>query len=188
MLEANNSLTTSSITWTKYVKPPHLCSPNQRNAHVIIGLSNKEDANKIIQHGLYIEGKHTTIHKMVATPKRCLKWQYFRHYTSDCKATADTCALCTLNHCTNLCPTPDSPPKCANCTGESATRHRLADKDCPSLLSETHKLHQCNPKNKYKFFPTNDPNTWKLLSEPELAPPHTHSSTIPQHHIAQYPP
>ena len=48
ILEVNNSRTTGSITWTKYVKPPHLHSSNQRNTHIIIGLSNKEDANKII--------------------------------------------------------------------------------------------------------------------------------------------
>ena len=125
---------------------------------------------------------------MVATPRRCLKCQHFGHYTYDCKATADTCVLCTLNHHTNLCPTPNSPPKCTNCTGESATGHESADKDCPSLLSETQKLHQRNPKNKYEFFLTNDPNTWKLLSEPEPAPPHSHSSMIPQHPTAQYPP
>ena len=61
LLEVSNSLTSGSITWSKYVKPPHLRSANQRTAHVIIGFSSKEDANKTIRHGLYIEGKHAAI-------------------------------------------------------------------------------------------------------------------------------
>ena len=141
MLEANNSLTPDSITWMKYIKPLHPQTMKQQSAHVIIGLSNREDANKIILHGLYIEDKHTNFCKMTVTPRRCLKCQHFGHYASECKATTDMCVLCTLNHCTNLCPTPDSPPKCANCTGISAVGHGSADKDCPSFLSETHKLH-----------------------------------------------
>ena len=116
----------------------------------------------------------------MVTPRRCLKCQHFGHYASECKATTDTCALCTLNHCTNLCPTPDSPPKCANCTGVSAVRHGSADKDCPSFLSETCKLHRCNPKSKYKFFPTSDPSTWKLTSEPDPAP--VHAPSLPTYH------
>ena len=61
LLEVSNSLTSSSITWSKYVKPPHLRSANQRTAHIIIGFSSEEDANKTIQHGLYVEGKHAAI-------------------------------------------------------------------------------------------------------------------------------
>ena len=159
MLKANNSLSPSSITWTKYAKPPHFQPASQRATHIIISFSNKEVTNKTICNGLYIEGKHATNQKTITTPRRCLKCQHFGHYASECKAMTDTCALCTLNHHTNLCPTPDSPPKCANCMGESATKHGSADKDCPFLLSETHKLHQRNPKNKYKFFPMDDPST-----------------------------
>ena len=123
---------------------------------------------------------------MTATPRRCLKCQRFGHYASECKAMADMCALCTLNHRTNLCPTPDNPPKCANCTGDLATRHGTADKECPSLLSETHKLHHCHPKSKYKYFPTDNPNMWRLLSEPESAMSHTPNPTTPQHPPAQH--
>ena len=98
------------------------------------------------------------------------------------------CALCTLNHRTNLCPTPDNPPKCANCTGDLATRHGTADKECPSLLSETHKLHRCHPEIKYKYFPMDDPNTWRLLSESESAMSHAPNPTTPQHPPAQHRP
>ena len=111
MLEANNFLASNSVVWTKYVKPPHLHSATQRNTHIIIGLSNKNNANKIIQRGLYIEGKHVVVWKNIITPRRCLKCQHFGHYASECKATTDTCVLCTLDCCTNLCPTPDTPPQ-----------------------------------------------------------------------------
>ena len=48
ILEANNSLNPGAVIWSKYIKPPQLQSPNQRSAHVLIGLSTKEDTNKII--------------------------------------------------------------------------------------------------------------------------------------------
>ena len=60
-LEATNSLKPSSITWSRYIKPPNLHSANQKVAHVILGLTSKNAANKVIQHRLYIEGKHVTV-------------------------------------------------------------------------------------------------------------------------------
>ena len=60
-LEATNSLKPSSITWSRYMKPPNLHSANQKVAHVILGLTSKNAANKVIQHSLYIEGKHVTV-------------------------------------------------------------------------------------------------------------------------------
>ena len=171
ILEANNSLNPGAVIWSKYIKPPQLQSPNQRSAHVLIGLSTKEDINKIIQDGLYIEGKHIPIQKTTADPKRCLKCQCYGHYASNCNATIDTCAYCAGNHCTNICPSSDNPPKCANCKGQQANGHTAADWDCPVFITERHRLHQCSLEHKYKFFPTNDPSTWKLLSAIEPTPP-----------------
>ena len=60
-LEITNSLKPGSIAWSRYIKLPNLCSANQKVAHVILSLSSKNTANKVIQHGLYIEGKHITV-------------------------------------------------------------------------------------------------------------------------------
>ena len=47
-LEASNDLSPSSITWSKFVKRPHLCTSNQKRAHIIVGLTTKESASKFI--------------------------------------------------------------------------------------------------------------------------------------------
>ena len=72
MEEANN-LQPGAILWTKYVKPPHLCPATQTVAYIIIGTNSKNDANKLIKNGIFIEGKHVLARKMLADPKRCLK-------------------------------------------------------------------------------------------------------------------
>ena len=108
------------------------------------------------------------MHKTTASPKRCLKCQQFGHYISDCKASNDRCTCCSSDHHTNLCPSTDDSLKCTNCTGQQANGHGVADRDYPSFITETKKLHQCNPEYKYKFFPTNEPATQKLLMEPDI--------------------
>ena len=74
-LETTNNLEPGSITWSRYIKPPNLRPASQKVAHIIIGLTSKNAANKVIQHGLYIEGKHVTIWKTQADPRCCLKCQ-----------------------------------------------------------------------------------------------------------------
>ncbi|KAF8239085.1 hypothetical protein L208DRAFT_1478206 [Tricholoma matsutake] len=92
-LEADHSLTNGRVAFSKYIKPPHLCSPNQKVAHVMFGFTHREDANIAIQDGLIIEGKHVMICKTLTKPRRCLKCQGYGHYTPDCKAEKDTCSM-----------------------------------------------------------------------------------------------
>ena len=184
-LERNNPISPSSVVWSKFVKPPHLRTPNQKSAHIILGLANKKDANSLIQHGIFIEGRHSTVRKTVTSPRRCLKCQRYGHHVPDCKATCDTCALCAQNHRTNLCPNTANPRKCANCKGDNALNHGAGDKDCPAFEAEKRNLHKKNPEHKYKFFPTEDPTTWKLLSETHQGSTYTPPTTTITH---QYPP
>lgn len=60
-LEEANHFTDGIIGFSKYIKPLHLRSLNQRVAHLTIGFRTHNDANRAIQGGLYIEGKHVTI-------------------------------------------------------------------------------------------------------------------------------
>ena len=163
-LETANNLEPSSITWSRYIKLPNLCPASQKVAHIVIGLTSKNVANKVIQHGLYIEGKHVTIQKTLADPKCCLKCQRLSHFAADFKATGDTCAHCTLDHRTNTCSVTNLTLKCTNCPNETAIGHGAADRDCLIFIAETCKLLQCNPENKYKYYPTENPTTWTLLS------------------------
>ena len=165
-IEDNNKLSSGSVTWSKYIKPPHLWSTNQTAAHIIIGLSSKEATNRLIQHGLYVEGKHVMIQKTLPDLRRCLKCQHFGHFASECKAMSDTCTCCALNHKTDQCPPTTLALKCANCLTDKAAGHGVANRDCPTFIAETLNLCKCNLENKYKFFPTDDPLIWTLLSEP----------------------
>lgn len=173
-----------AILWTKYVKPLNLCSAPQTVAHVIIGTNSKSDANKLIKNRIYTEGKHVLMRKTLADPKRCLKCQCHSHYTTECKASTDTCTRCAQNHGTSICPTESQPLlKCTNCKGEKALGYGTADRDCPIFIAKMRKLHQRNPENKYKFFPTDDPNTWKLLANID---DNTTIATAPQHQAPNF--
>lgn len=165
-LEEANRFTDDAIGFSKFIKPPHLRSSNQKVAHVTIGFKSRDDANCAIQRGIYIEGKHVTVRKTLTEPRRCLKCQKFGHHAPDCKAEGDTCARCAAKHRTSLCTITDMTFfSCANCTGEVAKGHGAADRNCHRFKAEKEKALLRAPENKYKYFPTHDPNTWKLLND-----------------------
>src|ERR1700733_4126632 len=57
--------------------------------------------------------------------------------------------------------------RCVNCKDPGAKGHRAADRGCPAFNAEKDKIRECIPENKYKFFLTMAPMSWKLLNEPE---------------------
>lgn len=61
----------------------------------------------------------------------------------------------------------DAEWKCANCEGETALGHGAADRQCPHFLTLLTRLHARLPETKYKFFPTDDPHSWKLVDQAE---------------------
>jgi len=170
-VEQDNFIGLDSIAYSKYIKPPHLRPANQRVAHVIFGFTDREDANTAITTGIFIEGKHANIRKILTEPKRCLKCQKYGHYVSDCKATEDTCARCGDRHRTAHCTVNETAMyRCTNCTGNEAMGHGAADRECAAFKMQRQKIQERVPENKYKFFPTSSPTTWKLLNEPETHP------------------
>jgi hypothetical protein len=98
-----NSMAEDSIMFSKYIKPPHLRSNNQKVAHITMGILDQETANNITQNGIFIKGKHITVWKMLLEPRHCLKCQKFSHYMLDCKVDKDTCMRCGGPHCTSQC-------------------------------------------------------------------------------------
>ena len=91
-VEEDSGISGNTIAFSKYIKPPHLCNKNQKVAHIIIRLNDRNTANNAIQAGLFIEGKYVDMHKKLTEPRRCLKCQKYGHYVPDCKASGDTCA------------------------------------------------------------------------------------------------
>jgi len=66
-----------------------------------------------------------------------------------------------------------------------AKGHGAVDRNCPKFTREKDKLLECIPENKYIFFPTNKPQTWRLLnkSRPEVNQQHQN----PQQRMEQEP-
>jgi hypothetical protein len=81
----------------------------QRNAHVIIGITEPDQANIAIRGGLVIEGKAVSVRRHMVDPRRCLKCQQVgaNHIAADCKALHETCGRCTGNHRTAECTVKD---------------------------------------------------------------------------------
>jgi hypothetical protein len=162
-----------NIVYAKYIKPPQYRNAGQRTAHIIMGYLTREAANRAIGKGLFIEGKRCVARKLLPEPKRCLKCQKFDHMANDCKNHADICARCGKEHRTNTCTVSDPTKfKCANCTPAEAEGHGTADRRCPKFTTELTKLQARIPETKYKFFPTNEPHTWRPLDE-SMINPHT---------------
>jgi hypothetical protein len=165
-IEEESAIPADSLVFSKYIKPAHLRSNNQKVAHVTLGFNSKHSANEAIQAGLFIEGKHVDVRKKLTEPRRCLKCQKFGHFVLDCKATEDTCARCNGKHRTSTCKETNTANfACSNCIGTNAKGHGAADRRCPAFKTELDKLHNRVPDNKYKYFPTSAPRTWSLLNE-----------------------
>jgi hypothetical protein len=168
-VEEDSGLCTNAIAYSKYIKPAHLHTSNQKVAHVVFGFDSRHGANSAIEGGMFIEGKHVNVCKMLTEPRRCLKCQRFGHYVPDCKATHDTCARCGEQHRTSQCTIMDTSNFCCtNCTGTGAKGHGAADRNCSAFKAEKEKIQARIPENKYKFFPTEVPRTWQLLNETDM--------------------
>ena len=165
-VEDDSGIASNAITYSKYIKPARLRSETQRTAHIIIGFNNRQAANHTIEHGLFIEGKRVTARKLLPELKRCLKCQGFGHFATDCKASTDICARCKGPHRTSTCTITDTTTfTCANCPKGEGKGHGSADRRCSTFIKETDKLHSRIPETKYRFFPTNEPHTWRLTSQ-----------------------
>ena len=64
-LETTNSLNPGSISWSRYIKPSNLCSASQKVAHITIGLTSKNTANKVevftVLHIFHAESDQTPL-------------------------------------------------------------------------------------------------------------------------------
>ncbi|KAF8220387.1 hypothetical protein L208DRAFT_1541071 [Tricholoma matsutake] len=136
-IEEDSCLHTDTITYSKYIKPPHLCTNNQRVAHVIIRFNDCNSTNRAIEYGMFIEGKPVKVHKLLSEPRRCLKCQQFGHHVLDCEESMDTCAWCNNWHHTLQCDITEMVNFAwANCTGEEAKGHGVANRNCPTFIKE----------------------------------------------------
>ena len=165
-VEQSNGLRESAIQEAAWIKPTHLRTTGQRTAIAVLRMASREDANQIIEGGLFIEGKKVWGRKQVQEPKRCLKCQCFgEHKAAKCASIHDVCGRCGNQHRTSLCTEDDKGKwECSNCkaTGNGGHKgHGAADRRCPIFLARVDRMNNTRQENRYKYFCTTDPATWE---------------------------
>jgi hypothetical protein len=165
-VEKVSGLPRGTIASAKYFKPEHKRKPQQQSAHAMLSFTTREAANHAIEHGLFIESKRVSAHKLLREPRRCVKCQQVGtyHIAAECKSIHDVCARCGEMHKTELCTATD--PSAFKCTNCKAKGHGAADRKCPYFMEKLVQVQSRDPENKYRFFPTNDPKTWELIEAP----------------------
>ena len=68
-VEQSNGLRESVIRGAAWIKPTHLRTDGQQTAIAILRLATREDANQVIENGVFIEGKKVWGRKQVQEPK-----------------------------------------------------------------------------------------------------------------------
>lgn len=166
ILEKANNLQPLSILNAKWIKPPYRRTRGQRTAHLIMGFKSQDAANQSIKEGLVVAGKRVWARKLIHEPRRCLKCQRIGagHLAAECSQKHDTCGTCAEDHRTETCKITEKHEfRCINCEKEG---HAAWDRMCPDFLAAATKFTARNPENTYKYFPTNDPESWEPVYQP----------------------
>ncbi|PBK88543.1 hypothetical protein ARMGADRAFT_878464, partial [Armillaria gallica] len=119
-----------------------------------------EQANKIIQAGVIIEGKELQARKELPDATRCVKCSVLPcdHNAKDCP-NMTKCGRCAGGHATRDCKVTDHKKfHCVNC---KVNGHGAVDCNaCPSFIRATDIVRSRHPESKYRYFVTEDPATW----------------------------
>ncbi len=159
-IENSSGLTTGTIRNIRFLKPAKHHHEGQREAHLVLGLDSREQANKIIQAGVIIEGKELQARKELPDATRWMKCSVLPcdHDAKDCPNTTK-CGRCAGGHVTRDCKVTDRKKfHCVNC---KVNGHGAVDRNtCPSFIRATDIVHSRHPESKYRYFVTEDPATW----------------------------
>lgn len=175
-VEQSNGLRKAAIQEAAWIKPPHLRTEGQRTAIAIFRFATREDANQVIENGLYVEGKRVGGRKQLEAqePKHCLKCQCFgEHKAARCASIHEVCGRCGKQHRTSLCDENNKEKwECStrNCKAAGNGRskgHGAADRRCPVFLNRVDKTRMNNTRheNRYRYFCTTDPATWETYEQ-----------------------
>ena len=151
-IEQASGIRTEAIKEVLWIKPIHLHMAGQRTAIEIFKLETREDANQVIERGLYVEGKKAWGRKQVQEPRRCLKCQCFReHKAAECRSIHDICGQCGKHHRTSVCSKSDKDTyACLNCKSANNSKHighGVADRRCLIFLERLDKMNKMRSKN-----------------------------------------
>lgn len=172
-LEGTHSLKAGVIIHADWIKPLAKRFPGQRTAFMMLTVLGIDQAN-IALKGLVFAGWAVIIRHDIIKPKCCARCQkYDGHFAKECPAQGDTCATCAGLHPMALCDCTDL--NCHHCANCGVDGHTAWDKSCPAFLEQirTHQL--CRADSGFRFFVTDNPETW-VSDEEELAyAPSSHS-------------
>jgi hypothetical protein len=163
-VESTNDIPPNSILLAHWIKPIEWRFDSQCTAFMIVTFRTAEATNLAIRNNLYICGKRCTTRKLLPEPRCCYKCQAVgtHHIAAMCKEITDICDTCGGAHLSKMCTLKEADPEqhfCVNCKTHGHTSH---DRLCPTYLHHTNELYARMPENLYKFFPTDNPNTWEL--------------------------
>ena len=174
-VEITNSLSPKAIMLAQWIKPIEHRFEGQRTAFMILTFRTAEDANKAIHNSLYIHGKRCITRKLLPKPQRCFKCHAInaQHIAASCKEITDICSTCGGAHISKDCQLKNDHPDKHYCTNCRTHGHSARDRLCPVYIKKCNELYNRKPEFLYKYFPTDNPNTWELLHPASNPPPPT---------------
>lgn len=142
------------------------CKEYKKESSLIIEFRTAEQANAILDSGLFVRGKLHNCQSVDQKLRRCARCQAFGHWERSCSS-ALRCGKCALQHATSDCTS--STRLCANCNGphlakavtcpaREAHKRRLRYTKCPSSIGRTKREGSA-------------PETQELTVVPNLPPP-----------------
>jgi hypothetical protein len=166
-----NHMDEHEAIWARWMKPPERRHNKQTSAHVALTLHTVTAANDAIRHSITIRGKRCTAERLTREATRCNKCQrYGRHFAAQCQAIHGTCGTCgSIEHTTKDCKVGDNWQKhrCVNC---STNGHAAWSRDCPTLKRKNHELTEQSYEAGFKYFVTDEPDTWEQLTDDVVMP------------------
>ncbi|RDX51330.1 hypothetical protein OH76DRAFT_1454912 [Lentinus brumalis] len=164
VVESENNIMHGNVVAARWIKAPEKRALGQRVAFLLISFLTPQDANQAIAKGLYVAGKHVSVHRDQDEPQRCAKCHKYDppHLARNCKAIHETCGTCaSIHHKTAECSAINHDEyACVNC--DNMRGHAAWEKSCPAYQRAVQKLHARRPESGFRFFPlADDPYSWE---------------------------
>lgn len=159
------------LRWMR--NPATSWSREQKYAHALITVDDKQTANNIIRNGIAINGERRWVKKIEDEPRRCYKCQLIDpgHQAATCNR-PEVCANCSsAEHQTGRCKAEITERKCASCTmGKRENNHASWDRECPVYIKRKAALRDRDPENHFRFYP-DEHAAWTWEQRYELGKP-----------------
>ncbi|KAF9035869.1 hypothetical protein BJ165DRAFT_1324271, partial [Panaeolus papilionaceus] len=157
-LEEMNKLGKDSIASATYFKKSANRTNWQKTATLLVAMRSAEEANKLLEEGIWVDEEGLAVRKKVVEPEVCNNCQSPGHYAGKCPNPM-CCSKCggeghNFRNCRN---TAEFTYQCKNCGGKG--HGPRDDRKCPWYIGEIRRLGEEFPCNNRRLFATDDPRT-----------------------------